>query len=87
MKRIHIAAYHQSKFGKLTGMSAPEILRRAVLESCAEIKVESSAIEHHRGFNERRFRDRDLGHHSRERGHLFGEPVSQPSPASSGQCG
>jgi acetyl-CoA C-acetyltransferase len=36
MKRIYIAAYHQSKFGKLLGMSVPEILRRAVLGSCAE---------------------------------------------------
>jgi hypothetical protein len=49
MKRIHIAAYHQSKFGKLTCMSVPEILRRAVLESCAEIKVEPSAIDRSRG--------------------------------------
>ena len=45
MKRIFIAAYHQSKFGKLMGMSIPEILHRAVLDSCAEIKVEPSAID------------------------------------------
>ena len=45
MKRIYIAAYHQSKFGKLMGMSVPEILRRAVTETCAEIKVEPSAID------------------------------------------
>ncbi|HXY00443.1 MAG TPA: thiolase family protein [Candidatus Limnocylindrales bacterium] len=45
MKRIFIAAYHQSKFGKLMGMSVPEILRRSVLETCAEIKTEPSAID------------------------------------------
>jgi acetyl-CoA acetyltransferase len=45
MKRIYIAAYHQSKFGKLMGMSVPEILSRAVTETCAEIKVEPSALD------------------------------------------
>ena len=45
MKQIYIAAYHQSKFGKLMGMSVPEILRRSVTETCAEIKVEPSEID------------------------------------------
>src|SRR5208337_1649042 len=45
MKRIYIAAYHQSKFGKLMGMSVPEILGRAVTETCGEIKVEPSALD------------------------------------------
>ena len=45
MKRIYIAAYHQSKFGKLMGMSIPEILGRAVTETCSEIKVEPSALD------------------------------------------
>jgi acetyl-CoA C-acetyltransferase len=45
MKRIFIAAYHQSKFGKLMGMSVPEILRRAVLETCSDIQVQPSAID------------------------------------------
>ncbi len=45
MKCIYIAAYHQSKFGKLMGMSVPEILGRAVTETCAEIKVEPSALD------------------------------------------
>ena len=45
MKPIYIAAYHQSKFGKLMGMSVPEILRRSVTETCADIKVEPSAID------------------------------------------
>ena len=30
MKKIYIAAYHQSRFGKLMGMNVPEILHRAV---------------------------------------------------------
>ena len=45
MKSIFIAAYHQSKFGKLMGMSVPEILRRSVTETCAEIKVEPAMID------------------------------------------
>lgn len=45
MKPIYIAAYHQSKFGKLMGLTVPEILRRAVLETCAEIKTEPSVID------------------------------------------
>jgi len=45
MKPIYIAAYHQSKFGKLMGMSVPEILNRAVTETCAEIKVEPRALD------------------------------------------
>ena len=32
MKPIYIAAYHQSKFGKLLGMTVPEILRNAAEE-------------------------------------------------------
>ena len=45
MKRIYIAAYHQSKFGKLMGMPVPEILRRSVEETCAEINIEPSALD------------------------------------------
>ena len=45
MKSIFIAAYHQSKFGKLMAMSVPEILRRSVTETCAEIKVEPALID------------------------------------------
>ena len=45
MKRIYIAAYHQSKFGKLMGMSVPDILRRAVNETCAEIGTQPSAMD------------------------------------------
>ncbi|MEJ5368481.1 MAG: thiolase family protein [Bryobacteraceae bacterium] len=37
MKKIYLAAYHQSKFGKLMGMAVPEILRAAVEGVCGEI--------------------------------------------------
>ena len=30
MKRLYIAAYHQSKFGKLMDMTVPSIIREAV---------------------------------------------------------
>jgi acetyl-CoA C-acetyltransferase len=45
MNRIYIAAYHQSKFGKLMGMPVPEILRRSVSETCAEINADPAALD------------------------------------------
>src|SRR5580704_10317583 len=45
MKRIYIAAYHQSKFGKLMDLSVPEIIRRAVVETCGEIDAEPVALD------------------------------------------
>jgi acetyl-CoA C-acetyltransferase len=45
-KPVYIAAYHQSKFGKLMGMTLPEIVSNAVLGTCKEIGVEASAIDH-----------------------------------------
>jgi len=45
MKPIYIASYHQSKFGKLMGMSVPEIVRNAITGACREISVEPSAID------------------------------------------
>jgi acetyl-CoA C-acetyltransferase len=45
MKRIYIAAYHQSKFGKLMAMSVPEIIQNAILEVCSEIRVEPAALD------------------------------------------
>ena len=44
-KPIYIAAYHQSKFGKLMGLSIPEIVSKSVTEVCGEIKVEPSIID------------------------------------------
>ncbi len=45
MKPIFIAAYHQSKFGKLLGMTVPEIVRNAVEGTCHEIGVDASALD------------------------------------------
>ncbi|MFZ1918809.1 MAG: thiolase family protein [Terriglobales bacterium] len=45
MKRIYIAAYHQSKFGKLMGLTIPEIIKNAIVETCNEIRVAPSAMD------------------------------------------
>lgn len=45
MKPIYIAAYHQSVFGKLMGMSVPEIVANAVAGTCGEIGVPASALD------------------------------------------
>jgi acetyl-CoA acetyltransferase len=44
-KPIYLAAYHQSKFGKLMGMTVPEIVRNAVEGVCREAKTDPSAID------------------------------------------
>jgi acetyl-CoA C-acetyltransferase len=44
-KPIYLAAYHQSKFGKLMGMTVPEIVRNAVEGVCQEAKADPSAID------------------------------------------
>jgi acetyl-CoA acetyltransferase len=44
-KSVYIAAYHQSKFGKLMGMTVPEIVANAVEGVCREIKVQPGAID------------------------------------------
>jgi acetyl-CoA C-acetyltransferase len=44
-KPIFIANYRQSKFGKLMGLSIPEIVGNAVTETCGEVKIEPSAID------------------------------------------
>lgn len=45
MKPIYIAAYQQSKFGKLLGATVPEILRTAAEETCRSVKAEASAVD------------------------------------------
>ncbi len=45
MKPIYIAAYHQSVFGKLMGMTVPDIVANAVAGTCAEIGIEASALD------------------------------------------
>src|SRR5512143_1579847 len=45
LKPVFIAAYHQSKFGKLLGMTVPEIVKNAVEGTCREIGAEASALD------------------------------------------
>lgn len=45
MKPIYIAAYHQSVFGKLMGMSVPEIVANAVNGTCREIAVDPALVD------------------------------------------
>jgi acetyl-CoA C-acetyltransferase len=45
MKPVYIAAYHQSAFGKLLGMGVPEIVARAVGETCGEIGIDAAALD------------------------------------------
>lgn len=44
-KPVYIASYHQSKFGKLLGMTVPEIVTSAVTGACREIRIDASAID------------------------------------------
>ncbi len=45
MKPIYIAAYQQSKFGKLLGATVPEIIRTAAEETCRSVKAEASTVD------------------------------------------
>jgi acetyl-CoA C-acetyltransferase len=45
VKPIYIAAYHQSVFGKLMGMSVPAIVANAVSGTCGEIGVPASSLD------------------------------------------
>ena len=45
MKKIYVACYHQSVFGKLFAMSIPEIVQNAVLGVCKEIDTDPEAID------------------------------------------
>src|ERR1700692_407361 len=45
MKRVYIAAFHQSRFGKLLGMTVPEIAQKAIEQVCAEINVDPSLLD------------------------------------------
>ncbi len=45
MKRIYIAASHQSKFGKLLGMTVPEIAKNAIEGVCREINTDPSLLD------------------------------------------
>ena len=45
MKPIYIAAFHQSRFGKLMGMSVPTIIDNAIQGTCREIGVPASGLD------------------------------------------
>ena len=45
MKKIYIAAYHQSKFGKLLTLAVPEIIDTAIQQVCSKINVPASALD------------------------------------------
>jgi len=44
-KKVYIAAYHQSPFGKLKEMTVPQIIKAAVEETCASIGAEPAAMD------------------------------------------
>ncbi len=44
-KPVYIAAYHQSKFGKLMDMSVPDIIANAVQGVCREIDADPAVID------------------------------------------
>jgi acetyl-CoA C-acetyltransferase len=45
MKPVYIAAYHQSKFGKLMAMTVPEIVDAAIQGVCRQIDAPASALD------------------------------------------
>ena len=45
MKPIYIAAFHQSRFGKLMDMTVPAIIDNAIQGTCREIGVPASALD------------------------------------------
>ena len=45
MKPIYIATFHQSKFGKLLGMTVPQILDSAIQGACRQVGTVPSALD------------------------------------------
>ena len=45
MKPIYIATFHQSKFGKLMGMTVPQILDAAIQGACRQTGTEPAALD------------------------------------------
>jgi acetyl-CoA C-acetyltransferase len=45
MKPVYIAAYHQSRFGKLLGLTVPAIVDSAIQGVCREIGVPASSLD------------------------------------------
>jgi acetyl-CoA C-acetyltransferase len=44
-KSVFIAAYNQSKFGKLMAMTVPQIVRNSIESVCRQINVTPAAID------------------------------------------
>src|SRR4051794_20860272 len=45
MKPIYIATFHQSRFGKLLGMSVPQIVDAAIQGACRQIDTDPAALD------------------------------------------
>jgi acetyl-CoA C-acetyltransferase len=45
MKPVYIASYHQSRFGKLMGMTVPQIVNNAIQGACREIHADPAALD------------------------------------------
>src|SRR5947208_10196648 len=45
MKPIYIATFHQSRFGKLLGMTVPQIVEAAIQGACREIGADPAALD------------------------------------------
>jgi len=45
VRPVYIAAFHQSKFGKLLGMTVPQIVDSTIQGACREIRAEASALD------------------------------------------
>src|SRR5215467_14717357 len=45
MKPIYIATFHQSRFGKLMGMTVPQIIDSSIQGACRQISIEPSALD------------------------------------------
>lgn len=45
MKKVYIAAYNQSKFGKLMDMTVPQIVSNSITAACRQINVEPKVLD------------------------------------------
>ena len=45
MKPVYIATFHQSKFGKLMGMTVPQIIDSAIQGACRQIGTDPAALD------------------------------------------
>jgi acetyl-CoA acetyltransferase len=45
MKPVYIATFHQSRFGKLLGMTVPQIVNNAIQGACRQIECDPAALD------------------------------------------